>query len=199
MTIISAQELNIFFQQPYFAQKHILMKKRKTNFEADFWAGYNGGCPLQLFDAFFRKNSLSGAKDLLFSMMEYPVKKKVLSRKDPSAVFYFYLSLRSFIRAGFKISLMPEKYKHTQTAEYNPQAMQGALSDEEYADPFLVFQKAFNRYSLKEFDFFITGIAYFSLGPYGDYPEGNSISPFLHLEKMLDAAQVILERRIKDE
>lgn len=174
------------------------MKKRKTDFEAAFWAGYTGGCPLQLFDAFFGKHSLSEAKGLLLSMMEYPVKKKVLSEKDPSVVFYFYLSLRSFIRAGFRLSLMPDKYTLTQAAAGISQVMQGALSDEEYADPFLVFQRAFNKHSLKDFDFFITGIAYFSLGPYGDSPEGNSISPFLHLQKMLDAAQIILERRIKD-
>lgn len=170
------------------------MKKKKKDFDAAFWAGRTGGCPLQLFEVFFSKYSLVEAKQWLSSMMVYAVKRKVLSEKDPSVVFHFYLSLRSFIRAAHQLSRTTEKYTLSQPPERLSTIMQGALSDEEYADPFLVFRRAFEDCRLAAFDHFITGITYFSLGPYGDYPDGNRIEPFLHLQKMLDAAQVILER-----
>lgn len=170
------------------------MKKKKPDFDASFWAGTTGSCPLQLFDLFFSKNTLSEAKEQLSSMMTHATKRKVLSEKDPSVVFHFYLSLRSFIRAAHQLSRKSGKYTLNNPPERLSIMMQGALSDEEYADPFLVFRRAFEDCRLKEFDHLITGIAYFSLGPYGDYPDGNSIEPFLHLQKMLDAAQVILER-----
>lgn len=170
------------------------MKKKKPDFDATFWAGRTGNNPLQLFDALFSTYPLSEAKEQLSSMMRYAVKRKVLSEKDPSVVFHFYLSLRSFIRAADHLSRTSGKYRLNPPKEHFSQLKKGSLSEAEYADPFLVFRKAFEEYRLQEFDHFITGITYFSLGPFGDYPEGNSITPFLHLQKMLDAAQIILER-----
>ncbi|WP_295213630.1 hypothetical protein [uncultured Chryseobacterium sp.] len=170
------------------------MKKKKPDFDAAFWAGLTGSNPLSLFDAFFSTYPLSEAKEHLSSMMRYAVKRKVLSEKDPSVVFHFYLSLRSFIRAADHLSQTFGKYRLNPPKEHPSQLKQGSLSEAEYTDPFLVFRKAFADHRLAAFDHFITGIAYFSLGPYGDYPKGNSISRFLHLQKMLDAAQLILER-----
>lgn len=170
------------------------MKKKKPDFDAAFWAGRTGSDPLQLFDAFFSTYPLNEAKEHLSSMMRYAVKRKVLSEKDPSVVFHFYLSLRSFIRAADHLSRTSGKYLLNPPKEHPSQLKQGSLSEAEYADPFLVFRRAFADHRLAAFDHFITGIAYFSLGPFGDYPEGNAITPFLHLQKMLDAAQIILER-----
>ncbi|WP_294314973.1 hypothetical protein [uncultured Chryseobacterium sp.] len=171
------------------------MKKKKPDFDAAFWAGRTGSNPLRLFDAFFSTYPLSEAKEHLSSMIRYAVKRKVLSEKDPSVVFHFYLSLRSFIRAADHISRTSVKYRLKPPKEHPSQLKQGSLSEAECADPFLVFRRAFEDYRLQEFDHFITGISYFSLGPFGDYPEMNNISLFLHLHKMLDAAQLILERR----
>ncbi len=68
---------------------------------------------------------------------------------------------------------------------------------DEYDNPFLVFQKAFKEFTLKEFEYFNTQIVYFSLGAYSDEPEANIITLFIHLNKMLDAAQIIRERGIE--
>ncbi|WP_294287237.1 hypothetical protein [uncultured Chryseobacterium sp.] len=170
------------------------MKKKKPDFDAAFWAGRTGSNPLPLFDAFFTTYPLSEAKEHLSSMMRYAVKRKVLSEKDPSVVFHFYLSLRSFIRAADYLSRTSGKYRLNPSKEHPSQLKQGSLSEAEYADPVLVFRRAFDNHRLAVFDHFITGIAYFSLGPFGDYPEGNTITYFLHLQKMLDAAQLMLER-----
>ncbi|WP_394660218.1 hypothetical protein [uncultured Chryseobacterium sp.] len=171
------------------------MKKKKQDFDAAFWAGRTRSNPLHLFDKFFSTYPLIEAKEHLSSMMRYAVKRKVLSEKDPSVIFHFYLSLRSFIRAADHISRTSGKYRLKPPKEHPSQLKQGSLSEAEYAYPFLVFRRAFEEYRLQEFDHFITGISYFSLGPFGDYPEMNNISLFLHLQKMLDAAQLILERR----
>ncbi|MCJ7933327.1 MAG: hypothetical protein MUW56_06730 [Chryseobacterium sp.] len=61
----------------------------------------------------------------------------------------------------------------------------------------MVFKKAFKEYSIKEFDYFISGMVYFSLGVYDNLPERNMINPYIHLIKMLDAAYLIIERRGK--
>ncbi|WPO81619.1 hypothetical protein SD427_12680 [Chryseobacterium sp. JJR-5R] len=71
----------------------------------------------------------------------------------------------------------------------------GSLSEEEYRNPFLVFQKAFREFTIRDFDDFLADMVYFSLGSFNNAPEGNIITPFIHLNKMLDAAQLILERR----
>ncbi|REC62872.1 hypothetical protein DRF65_08605 [Chryseobacterium pennae] len=56
-------------------------------------------------------------------------------------------------------------------------------------------KKASKEYSIKEFDYFISGMVYFSMGIYNKLPERNMINPYIHLIKMLDAAYLIIERR----
>ncbi|WP_336959172.1 hypothetical protein [Chryseobacterium contaminans] len=48
---------------------------------------------------------------------------------------------------------------------------------------------------IKEFDYFMSGMVYFSMGVDENLPEKNIINPYIHLIKMLDAAHLILERR----
>ncbi|MGG5208115.1 hypothetical protein ACQWU4_04150 [Chryseobacterium sp. MIQD13] len=48
--------------------------------------------------------------------------------------------------------------------------------------------------NIKEFDYLMSGIIYFSMGVYEHVPERNIINPYIHLIKMLDAAHIILER-----
>ncbi len=75
--------------------------------------------------------------------------------------------------------------------------MQGSLSDEEYQTPFLVFQKAFAEYSIKDFNYYIAVAVYFSMGVFKNAEESSLMSPYIHLTKMLDAAHLILERRTR--
>ncbi|MBB4807481.1 hypothetical protein HNP38_002787 [Chryseobacterium defluvii] len=105
--------------------------------------------------------------------------------------------MRSFIRAGYLITLKEKKWTaNTQLKKVSPLVL-GLLSEKEYQNPLLVFKKAFKEYSIKEFDYFISGMVYFSMGIYDNPPERNMISPYIHLTKMLDAAYLILERRGK--
>ncbi len=120
-------------------------------------------------------------------------KKKCVIKEDHSAVFHFHQALHSFVRACYVLGLKQEKSYLKMYAENNAPQMKGSLSDQEYRNPFLVFQKAFAEYSLKDFEYYISVSVYFSLGVYAHSAESEILGPSIHLTKMLDAAFLILE------
>lgn len=172
------------------------MKKKKIDFESGGWAGTGRFSAIGLLEIFFQFHDLSTAKNLLFEIIAYSQKEKVLRKENPSEVFHFYLSLRSLVRAAYRMQFKAKKPKFQAIAE--PVAvsgpMLGSLSEEEYRNPFLVFQKTFREFTIRDFDSFLSDITYFSLGTFHNGPEGDTITPFLHLNKILDAAQLILDR-----
>ena len=171
------------------------MKKKKIDFEARFWASYSETCPLRVIDELFKSDTLSETKDRLYELMHFAVKPEVFLQRDPSLVLHFYVSLKSFLRAAYVLNLKSKKVKLNEPPDYVSHVMQGSLYDDEYTDPFFVFERAFENYSLQQFEDFLTEVTYYALAPYIDHPKGNIISPFLHLQKMLDAARIIKERK----
>jgi hypothetical protein len=170
------------------------MKKIKTDFTPRFRAGkkYSG---LQLMETFFQFNELDVSKERLSNIMNYAVKRNSWINEDPAVVFEFYQSMRSFIRAGYLFMMKDRKWTiDTQQEKISPWVL-GLLSEKEYRNPLLVFKKAFREYTLKEFDYFMFGIVYFSMGVYENLPERNIVMPYIHTVKMLDAAHLILQRR----
>ncbi|MBH1960320.1 MAG: hypothetical protein I8H68_09430 [Flavobacteriia bacterium] len=170
------------------------MKKKKIDFEARFWASYSETCPLRVIEL-FKSDTLSETKDRLYELMHFAMKPEVFLPNNPSLVFHFYTSLKSFLRAAYVLNLKPKKVKLNEPPDYVSHVMQGSLYDDEYTDPFFVFERAFENYSLQQFEDFLTEVTYYALAPYIDHPKGNIISLFLHLQKMLDAARIIKERK----
>ncbi|MDR6921935.1 hypothetical protein [Chryseobacterium sp. 2987] len=171
------------------------MKKTRTDFTSRLGKGRKKHCGLQQMETFFQLNDLAASKELLNNIMNYAVKRNSWIKEDPSVIFHFHQAMRSFIRAGYFIMLNEKKWAlNTQLEEVSPLVL-GLLSEKEYQNPLLVFKKAFKEYSIKEFDYFISGMVYFSLGIYDHLPERNMISPYIHLTKMLDAAYLLLERK----
>jgi len=182
----------VFFS--YIYKKIQPMKKIKTDFAPRFRAGkkHSG---LQLMENFFQFNKLDVSKERLSNIMNYAVKRNSWINEDPAVIFEFYQSMRSFIRAGYLIMLKDRKWAvDTQPEKISPWVL-GLLSEKEYRNPLLVFKKAFREYTLKEFDYFMSGIVYFSMGVYENLPERNIVMPYIHTVKMLDAAHLILQRR----
>ncbi|MGG5208117.1 hypothetical protein ACQWU4_04160 [Chryseobacterium sp. MIQD13] len=170
------------------------MKKNKTNLTSRFRAGSKKRSGLQRMKNYFRFNDLVTSKERLHSIMNCAINRNRWIREDPSVIFHFHQSVRSFIRAGYLI-MLTERKKGFNTPLENPSPLLlGLLSEKEYQNPLLVFKKAFREYSIKEFDYFMSGIVYFSMGVYEHVPERNIINPYIHLIKMLDAAHIILER-----
>lgn len=171
------------------------MKKKKTDLECQFWSGRSKYSPVSLLEVFFQFHDLATAKDRLSLIMQYAVRGKVRIREDPSVIFHFHQSLRSFILAGYALRKKSGKWSvHILPEQGSPQT-QGSLSEEEYRDPVLVFRKAFKEYRPAQFLDFLAEIVYFSLGTFNHVPEGNIVGPYLYLCKMLDAAWLIVERK----
>ncbi|WP_419487356.1 hypothetical protein [Chryseobacterium bernardetii] len=173
------------------------MKNKRINFEAQFWSGSRKHSRLQLIESFFHFNDLITAKQMLNKIMIYAGKKKMSINEDSSAIFHFHQALRSFVQSCYAIRLKETTLEMNSNPESFSPLMQASLSDEEYLNPTLVFRKAFAKYSIKDFDYHITIAVYFSMGVFKNAGESSLISPYIHLTKMLDAAHLILERRIQ--
>ncbi len=173
------------------------MKKMATPFETCLRAGDRKHSGLQLMEAFFQFHDLAASKERLNSIINYAVKRNSWIHEEPSALFQFHQSMRSFVRASYLIHLKEKKQKTSASLENVSPLLFGLLTKKEYQDPLRVFKKAFREYSIKEFDYFMSGIVYFSMGVCDHLPESNIVSPYIHLTKMLDAAHLILERRAK--
>ncbi|MEJ5102772.1 hypothetical protein [Chryseobacterium sp. MYb328] len=172
------------------------MKKIKTHFDTCFRADskHSG---LKLMETFFHFNELNDSKEMLSNLVNYAVKRNSWIHEDPAVIFRFHQSMRSLIRAGYLMILKERKWTvDTQPEKISPWLL-GLLSEKEYRNPLLVFKKAFRAYTLKEFDYFMSGMVYFSMGVYENLPERNIVMPYIHTVKMLDAAYLILERRGK--
>lgn len=168
--------------------------KKNISFESRFWSGRNKHSVLSLMEVFFQFHDLVTAKERLHHIMQYAAQRKIRIPEDPSVIFYFHQSLRSFIRAGWCLQKKRGKWLVHFFPEPGNPLLQGSLSEKEYRDPARVFRKAFQKYSLEQFEEFLSEVVYFSLGRFNNIPERNMVGPYLHLIKMLDAAWLILER-----
>ncbi|MEI3790351.1 MULTISPECIES: hypothetical protein [unclassified Chryseobacterium] len=171
------------------------MKKTRTDLQSRLGKGRKKHCGLKLMENYFKLNDLTASKELLNDIISYAVKRNSWIKEHPAVILHFQQAMRSFIRAGYIIALQEKKRTVNAPLEDVSPLVLGLLSEKEYQNPLLVFRKAFKEYSIKEFDYFISGMAYFSLGIYNNLPERNMISPYIHLTKMLDAAHIILERK----
>jgi len=170
------------------------MKKKSIDFESRFWCGRKKHSALPLMEVFFQFHDLVTAKKNLNLIMQYAAQRKTRIQEEPSVIFYFHQSLRSFIRAGWCLRKKRRNWLVHELSEHKNPMLQGSLSEKEYCDPAKVFRKAFKKYCLEEFEEFLSEIVYFSLGTFNNVPERNIVDPYLHLTKMLDAAWLILER-----
>ena len=173
------------------------MKKTRTGIQSRLGKDRKKYCNLQQIKTFFQFNDLAVTKELLNNIMSYALKRNSWIKEDPSVIYHFHQAMRSFVRAGYFLMLKEKKlFVNTQLENVSPLAL-GLLTEKEYQNPLLVFKKAFKEYSIKEFDYFISGMVYFSMGVYQNLPERNMINPYIHLIKMLDAAYLLLERKEK--
>ncbi|WP_288462538.1 hypothetical protein [uncultured Chryseobacterium sp.] len=172
------------------------MKNKRIDFEAKFWSGSRKHSGVKLIESFFHFNDLVTAKQMLNNIMIYAGKKKTAINEDSSAIFHFHQALRSFVRACYAIRLKETTWKMNSNPESFSPLMQASLMNDEYQNPTLVFRKAFEEYSIKDFDYYIALAVYFSMGVFKNAEQSSLISTYIHLTKMLDAAHLILERRI---
>ena len=125
------------------------------------------------------------AKERLNRIMQYAVQGKTQIPEEPSVVFHFHQSLRSFVRAGWYLKKKPGKWAVHQLPEPGSPLMHGSLSEQEYRCPVRVFRNAFKKYRLEQFEEFLSDVVYFSLGTFNNVPERDIVGPYLQLRKKI--------------
>jgi hydroxymethylpyrimidine pyrophosphatase-like HAD family hydrolase len=173
------------------------MKKNKISFETSFWAGYATGNPLKAINAFFDFADLDYYKQSLNEAVIYSYKTKVYKEHNPSDVFVLYTVVSSFLKVCYCLQEKSKKWKVKESLRSETVFHLSSLTKEEYDNPFIVFQKAFEEKTLEEFELFLCQILELSLSPRAGNPDSNVTTPYIHLIKMLDAVELIRERNVE--
>lgn len=175
------------------------MKNKKIPLEPGFWTANCITSPFELIDAFFDYAHHNEYRKILSEMMSVMYKKEILRKEYPGQIFVFYTALRSFIRACYRLQFKTHqwKVKADETLQKYSKLCLGSLTEEEFQNPFTVFEKAFTEKSLEEYDFFLCEIVHLSLCPCPDVSDWDAMTPYTYITKMLDAAQLMRERGIE--
>jgi len=173
------------------------MKKNKIPLETSFWSGREVEKPFEFLEVFFEYANLDYYKEMLNQFLLHTNKPEAYEVGYPGQTFTLYTVFRSFLKACFSLKTKDKKWKVRKAPQKWSILGQASLTREEYQNPFLVFQKAFDEKTPDEFDFFLCEITHLSLSPFAEEFEYDLITPYIHLIKMLDASQVINERGVK--
>lgn len=174
------------------------MKKKKLSFETKFWLYYEIENSFELIDVFFDYAHLDYYKQILGEAIIYSRKRKIYKNDCPGQVFVFYTALRSFLKACYCLRSKSRKWKVKEASSERRSILhQASLTTEEYGDPFIVFQRAFAKKTLDEFEFFLSEIVHLSLSPCTEEFDFDLMTPYIHLIKMLDATQLMRERGVE--
>ncbi|TDW51649.1 hypothetical protein EV144_101325 [Flavobacterium sp. 270] len=173
------------------------MKKNKISFETSFRAGNIAGNPFKAIDAFSDFGDLDYYKQNLNEAVMYCYITKVYRQDNPSDVFVLYNVVKSFIKVCYCLNKKSKKWKVADSLSCETVFHLSTLTKEEYDNPFIVFQKAFEVRTLKEFELFLCQVLELSLSPYDEDPDSHLIMLYIHLIKMLDAAELIRERGVE--
>ncbi|UUF13017.1 MULTISPECIES: hypothetical protein [Flavobacterium] len=173
------------------------MKMNKISYDTGFWAGFEAGNPFKAIEAFFDFAVLDYYKQNLSEAVIYSYKRKVHKKENPSDVFVLYTAFSFFIKVCYCLQKKSKKWKITASLVSERLFHFSSLTKEEYNNPFIVFQKAFDEKKLEEFELFLFQILEHSLSPDIGDPESDITTPYIHLIKMLDAAEIIRERGVE--
>ncbi|MFD2940225.1 hypothetical protein [Flavobacterium notoginsengisoli] len=173
------------------------MKKKKISFETSFWAGYVAKNPFKAIKAFFAFAHLEYYKQNLSEVVMYCYKTKVCKEENPSDVFVLYTVINSFLKICYCLKKRSKKWKVKDILRNETVFHLSSLTKEEYDNPFMVFQNAFDEKRLKEFELFLYQILELSLSPHSADSDSDLTTPYIHLIKMLDAVELIRERGVE--
>ena len=173
------------------------MKKNKISFETSFWAGYATRNPFKAIDAFFTYADLDYYKQNLSEVVICSYKKEVCKQDNPSNIFVFYTAIGSFLKVCYWLKGKSKKWKVKESSRSDTVYHLSSLTKEEYDNPFLVLQNAFKEKTLQQFEFFLCEIMELSLSPYAGDPDSDLTTPYIHLIKMLNAAELMRERGVE--
>lgn len=173
------------------------MKKNDVCFETGFWAGFESGNPFKALDAFFAFAHLDYYKQNLNEAVIYSCKTKVCKQHNPSDVFVLYSAFRFFLKVCVCLQKKSRKWKVAASLHSETVFRLSSLIKDEYENPFIVFQKAFDEKTLEDFELFLYQTLEFSLSPHTGDPYSDLTTCYIYFIKMLDAAELIRERGVE--
>ena len=174
------------------------MKNNKISFETKFWNGNEISNPFDAVNAFIAYGHIDYYKQMLSDVVLYTQKEEIYKKGHLDDVFIFYTLMRSFLKSSRRLPYNSDKWKYREAVTACKSVLHlASLSTAEYNDPFMVFRNAFKTISLAAFECFLCEIISLSLSPYLAGYEIDLITPYIHLIKMLDAAQVLKERGVE--
>ena len=174
------------------------MKNKKISFETDFWTVPGIEDSFEVIDAFIDYGHIDYFKQVLGEAMLFTQTEEVYKKEHPGEVFIFYTAMRSFLRACSCLEHKSKKWRAKGRGDACTSVLHRAsLTEKEYADPFLVFRNAFATWPLGDFEMFLCETVHLSLSKYLPGYEIDLLTPYIHLIKMLDAAQLLKERGVE--
>jgi hypothetical protein len=172
------------------------MKKNKISSETSFRSGFVSGNPFKAIEAFFAFEDLDYYKQNLTEAVVCSYKTVVYEANNPSNAFVFYTAIDSFLKVCYCLKQKSKKWKVKAFFRSETVFHLTSLTKEEYDNPFIVFQKAFDEKTMEEFELFLCQILELSLSPHAIDPYSDLKTPYIHLIKMLDAVELIRERGV---
>lgn len=170
------------------------MIKKKISLESHFWAVNKIENPFKILEAMFDYMDIAQYKKLIGEVVEYVYTRKVYCMENPGELFLNYKVFRSFLKTCYLLQFSEKAVKDDVFCEWVPGIYLASLSRAEYNNPLLVFKTAFQEKTLEEFELFLFTMFQFALSPTPDDDGDDMVTPYIHLIKMLDAAQLIFER-----
>lgn len=173
------------------------MKKGKPSLATRFWAGFVTEDPFEAFDALFDFAHLDYYKRNLSEAVLHCYKNTVYQQEAPSNVFVFYTAISSFVKICYCLKGKDKTWNVKESSRSDTVFHLTSLTKMEHDHPFTVLQKAFGELTLQQFDYFLSEITTLSLSPGCDDMTSDLLTPYIHLIKMLDAAELIRERGLE--
>lgn len=173
------------------------MKKNKMSFETSFCAGFVAGNTSKAVETFFGFADLDYYKQNLSEVVMFCYKREIYKENDPSNVFVFYTAFSSFLKVCYCLQEKSKKWKVKEALCSEWVFHFSSLSKEEYDNPFLVFEKAFGEITFEDFELFLSQILELSLSPSAGDPDFDLTTPYIYLNKMLDATELIREKGVQ--
>ncbi|MBB1139030.1 MULTISPECIES: hypothetical protein [Myroides] len=174
------------------------MKTVKLSLEAHIWYREPIKNPYDMLPRLFNVVIPSELKQYLSELMVYTHKSEIYHQENPHVVFLIYSVLRSIVRGSYKIRSNSSKYYTIKPLNKSIVPMAtvflGALSFDEYLNPYLVFDDVFEKQSVIDIEIDLFEIIEFALGNFIEPPSVEINVSFINVNRLIEACWLICER-----
>lgn len=173
------------------------MKIKKVHFEALLWSCHDIKSPKVLLKTIFIHEFLEDLKAQLAEMATQTYTKEIYQSDSPENVFREYAMFRSIIRVSYFLHLNKNKFRLKKEPDDVEAIGCGFLSRSEYNDPFSAFDDVFSDLTLEKIDYALFEITTYAVNRFTDIPDYDLITPYIKLNKLLDACWLVNRRKLK--